>query len=169
MYSILAITKSEEADDVLTEVGKCIRTLGPSMGLGDCHQLIDRGNVRYPCEFILLEGYSARHIIALTQLEVTARVISRNTRRPTSTLYMFYGKEFINYPIDLLDKRIPNNHKPYARMPMSKLTGDPHDLVLDHILSLSGADLDTLVAGTVLPCPVYNCLSMRLDVADLYD
>ena len=60
---------------------------------------------------------------------------------------------------------IPENYKPFGRMPLSLLTMDPHDVIVDHIVSLSGAELDVIHNGEIVSYPEFGCLALKLDVA----
>ena len=65
----------------------------------------------------------------------------------------------------MLQMTIPENHRPYARMPLSALTMDPHDVIVDHIVSLSGATVEVIGEGELLACKEFGCLAIKLDVA----
>lgn len=167
MFSILAIVDKDEVATAAQEVAKSIRRVGMALGLGDAYEVADAGTVEYAGGYMLLDGYSVRRMVAQNQLEVTACAFRKGLRMPTSTLYLFYGDEFLDFSIERIEKYLRPDHKPFLRMPLSKLTGDPHDLVFDHMLSVSGATKDVVERVVIKPCPEYNCLAMRLDVNSL--
>jgi hypothetical protein len=147
----------------LEKTGKIVRTVGPVLGLGDTDHLISYGTIEPPMP--LHGGYESVRLLALNMLEVQARVLETKRRVSTKTLFLYYGEEFMDFTPGMLRMTIPENHRPYARMPLSALTMDPHDVIVDHVVSLSGATVDVIGKGELLPCPEFGCLAIRLDVA----
>lgn len=162
MFNIIT-TLAVGLDDALEKTGKIVRTVGPVLGLGDTHHLISYGPIEPPMP--LHCGYESVRLLALNQLEVQARVLETKKRVSTKTLFLYYGEEFMDFTPGMLQMTIPENHRPYARMPLSALTMDPHDVIVDHIVSLSGATVEVIGEGELLACKEFGCLAIKLDVA----
>lgn len=162
MFNIIT-TLAVGLDDALEKTGKIVRTIGPGLDLGDTDHLISYGVIEPPMP--LHCGYESVWLLALNMLEVQARVLETRRRVSTKTLFLYYGEEFMDFTPGMLRMTIPENHRPYSRMPLSALTMDPHDVIVDHIVSLSGATIDVIEAGTMVACPEFGCLAIRLDVA----
>lgn len=162
MFNIIT-TLAVGLDDALEKTGRIVRTVGPVLKLGDTHHLISHGTITPPMP--LHSGYESVRLTALTGLEVQARVLETKRRVPTQTLFLYYGVEFMDFTPGMLRMTIPDNYQPFARTSLSALTMDPHDVIVDHIVSLSGASLDVIGEGDLLPCFEFGCLAIKLDVA----
>lgn len=162
MFNIIT-TLAVGLDDALEKTGRIVRTIGPVMGLGDTHHLISHGPIESPMP--LHSGYESVRLTALNGLEVQAKVLESKKRVPTKTLFLYYGVEFMDFTPGMLQMTIPENHRPFARMPLSALTMDPHDVIVDHIVSLSGATIDIIGEGDLMPCHEFGCLAIKLDIA----
>ena len=162
MFRVLT-TVPKDSLDALEVTGKIVRTIGPELGLGDTCYLYCHGIVEMPMP--LHPDYETIWLSALNTLEHQAKVLVTGKRVAKQTLYLYYGEEFLDFTPGLLKMTIPENYKPFGRMPLSLLTMDPHDVIVDHIVSLSGAELDVIHNGEIVSYPEFGCLALKLDVA----